>query len=376
MWTLIILVLSSQLLLDVASFVLPKTHPYGSTFRQAAPSDTAFLADAIVSARNASCTIIKPLPKRRRFWKPRKQTDPSVTTYQFDYQYNELELVENNDSTKSMTAILLIHPIGVGIGRWFYNRLLQSLYTKRNALQNKGHTIVLAPDLLACGSASSPTCADGEQSLGKQLPLFTVTDWSNQLEQLMTAFENEHSNDDDIQWCIVSNGGCVPIALDMTTTRRNLTSVVLSAPPRLSGLLKDSSPMSKVKKSYRTLSGVVGKVFWWYALRRNGKFIQKFSETNLAADPANLGEEWTPTCVETATTFPNSRYSTFAFLSGALQTSCRPAFDALANATCATSVNVILGGDKRKNPAKRLVFFVVYLGISTYKAYIVRSIVY
>jgi hypothetical protein len=112
--------------------------------------------------------------------------------------------------------------------------------------------------------------------------------------------------------------------------------------------------MKKVQQSYRTLSGaIVGKLFWWFALRNNGKFIQNFSETNLAADPKNLGEEWTPTCVQMARTFPKSRYSTFAFLAGALQTSCQPAFDALANNNTDIAVNVILGGDKRKNPAKR-----------------------
>jgi len=220
---------------------------------------------------------------------------------------------------------------------------------------------MLAPDLLACGSASNPittTTNNGNQVTLCKLPLFNVTDWSIQIQQLMHTFEQEHF-ESDVDWCIVSNGGCVPIALDVgerfAESRHafagNLTSIVLSAPPRLSGLLRESPPKEKVEKSYRTLSGIVGKIFWWYSLRRNGKFVQKFSEQNLAADPKNLGDEWTPTCVDIATMYPNSRYSTFAFLAGALQQSCRPALDALKNST--VSVNVILGGDKRRNPAKR-----------------------
>jgi hypothetical protein len=96
----------------------------------------------------------------------------------------------------------------------------------------------------------------------------------------------------------------------------------------LPSLLRDPPPPEKVEKSYRFLSGITGKLFWWYSLRNNGKFIRKFSERSLVADPANLGEDWTPQCVATAK-IPNSKYSTFSFLAGALQHDCRPAFAVL-----------------------------------------------
>jgi hypothetical protein len=347
--------LCAQLLLRiVTAFIIPKPHNHVASFRhQELPFDTAFLTDPhIMSIRNATCTIHKTLPRKRRFWKPWKLVNTSQTDFQFNYQYNEVELVKGDNGAAS-TAILLVHPIGVGIGRWFYNRLLQSLYNKRIQLKRSGRIVALAPDLLACGSASNPMV---QQSCQK-LPLFTVSDWSSQVEQFMAMYQHEQCfNSSTVLWCIVSNGGCVPIALDVMPPQPfNVTNIVLSAPPRLSGLLQDNPPMKKVQQSYRTLSGViVGKLFWWFALRNNGKFVQNFSETNLAADPKNLGEEWTPTCVQMARTFPKSRYSTFAFLAGALQTSCQPAFDALANNnTEDIAINVILGGDKRKNPAKR-----------------------
>ena len=334
-------------------------------------ADTAFLTDtSIVTVHNASCTLVhKPVPSRRRFWRKSK---PSFAEYHFKYKYNQVELPMTNDTTRTSnktTAILLIHPIGVGIGRWFYNRLLQSLHEK----QVQRRVVVLVPDLLACASASNPTQMlqdEGSTAIPrhqlaaagvrKQLPLLHVSDWSHQMEQLMCDFETVQTNDHAVEWCIVSNGGCVPIALDMGERYSyaahafsgNLTNIVLSAPPRLEGLLRDSPLSETVQKSYRTLSGVVGNVFWWYALRRNGRFIQTFSENNLAANPDNLGNEWTPACVDTAKTYPNSRYSTFAFLAGALQQSCRPAFNAIKDNT-SVRVDVILGGDKRKNPARR-----------------------
>lgn len=328
------------------------------THRHTTATDTAFLTDkTIVSIHHASCTLVdKPIPSSRRFWRNSRRGD-----YHFCYNYSQVQLPQNASSTsnyndsKTTTAILLIHPIGVGIARWYYNRLLQSLYYRNSSKQN---IVVLAPDLLACGSASDPIVSvNGTPQIPRKLPLLNVTDWSLQLEQLMVAFEETLTA--EVDWCIVSNGGCVPIALEIGkhfiesqhAYKGNLTTIVLSAPPRLSGLLQASPLPQKVEKSYRILSGIVGRVFWSFALRRNGKFIQRFSEVNLCANPDNLGAEWTPICVNMCSKFPKSRYSTFAFLAGALQQSCRPALQALKNSS--VSVNVIVGGDRRKNPARR-----------------------
>lgn len=348
--TILIVLIFGEVFFAANGFFLRKL-PVLSSPKYVANDDT-MMTDHIYSVRNASCTLHdKPFHSRWRFWKPSLSA-----CYRFDYSYNELALMADAPSNET-TAILLIHPIGVGIGRWFYNRLLHSLYQRKKDWPSHGNVVILAPDLLACGSASDPviTSDTGQQLKLRKLPLLNITDWSQQIMQLMSVYEE----DKEVNWCIVSNGGCVPIALDIGQRfaessrhdfRGNLTRIVLSAPPRLTGLLQYPPKAQKVERSYRTLSGIVGKIFWWYALRKNGRFIQKFSERNLAADPQNLGNEWTPTCVETAKSY-FSRYSTFAFLAGALQMSCQPAFASLRNSTI--SVDVILGGDKRRNPARR-----------------------
>lgn len=362
------LLLLTGLLIVVNSFITEKI-PCQNAPRSAAQAVSApFVTDdqtMPLSVGNATCTLAnKALIRSKRqellFWKKKSY---KTVTYQFDYKYNKVELSTNNNiNSNKTTAILLIHPIGVGIDSWFYNRLLQALYKKRSEMKNDARrVVVLAPDLLACGSASNPIVVvdDSEQEAIQKLPLFNVTDWSSQMQQFMASYEQEQSHV-DINWCIVSNGGCVPIALDIAQDychskqvfSGNLTHVILSAPPSLKGLLQYPPPASKIQKNYKTLSGIVGKVFWWYALRRNGAFIQKFSEKNLAANPKNLGKEWTPTCVHTATTYPLSKYSTFMFLAGALQQSCTLAFNAIQR-NGSVRVDVILGGDKRTNPAKR-----------------------
>jgi hypothetical protein len=157
---------------------------------------------------------------------------------------------------------------------------------------------------------------------------------------------------------VVANGGCSPIALKVAQTsitntslfNAPVTNVILSSPPRLPFFLESTDPF-KVRKSYRILSGVVGKLFWWYALRRNGKFIQKFSERNLVGDAASLGEKWTPNCIAAARLHNGqSKYSTFAFLAGALQDGCKESLSSLRGSD--VKVDFIRGRDVRQNRAK------------------------
>jgi len=124
----------------------------------------------------------------------------------------------------------------------------------------------------------------------------------------------------------------------------------LTAPPRLSSLLMEKTSPKSTLKSYKILCGIVGKAFWWYSLRRDGAFIQKFSEKNLAANKDTLGEQWLPKCVETARSMDGySRFSTFSFLSGSLQGGCAEALDVLRGKL---PIYVIRGRDTRKNPTR------------------------
>ena len=300
----------------------------------------------------------------------------------FDYEYNELKINNNGGSGNNvMNIVLLIHPIGVGIGRWYYNRLLKEIGNtsgnntnddndaSNDILQTK-NLICLAPDLLGCGSACDPkliTIMKNNNDIHTitldKLPLFLVNDWADQIVDFMIQYEaelklkNDEKNDDgnnerfdNIHWSVVSNGGCVPIALEIgkrfvesqtisqtqekeKNTNHNschplpsssssslpeVTNLILSATPSAESLFSKPD-IEKVQKSYKTLSGVPGSLFWWYSLRSNGKFIQSFSEKNLAARAENLGSDWTPLCVETASSYGGkSRYSTFAFLAGSL----------------------------------------------------------
>lgn len=294
----------------------------------------------------------------------------------------EVDMLSTELTKPAHKAVLLIQPIGVGIGRWYYDRLLRALQSNEFISDEALEDIsFVAPDLLGCGTASRPDVivmheTDEKEEVGigsslgttnimsfqGNLPLLTVRDWADQLVSLMCDFDDSIASS-SIEWTIVANGGCVPICLEIGrryvsenvskssyVSPSKISSLILTAPPRLSGLLMDKPVLNKTLKSYKTLCGIVGKAFWWYSLRRNGAFIQNFSEKNLAANKETLGEQWQPTCVETAKSNDGfSRFSTFAFLSGALQGGCSDSLGALKGKL---PIYVVQGRDTRKNPTR------------------------
>lgn len=248
----------------------------------------------------------------------------------------------------------MVHPIGVGISNWFYDRLYTSFdESQRDQTLNSSKTdlVLISPDLLGSGSALWESKA--------KPPMLNISDWSDQIDDLMKHIED--SNQFPIgQWCVVANGGCSPIALQVAARsvegtasfQHPVSNVILSSVPRLPFFLEGTDPV-KVAKSYKTLSGLVGRLFWWYSCKNKGAFIQKFSEKNLVADPRNLGDTWRPTCYKTARRDNGkSRYSTFAFLAGTLQDGCVSSLDTLKKHTDKIRIDVIRGRDIRQNRAK------------------------
>jgi len=113
--------------------------------------------------------------------------------------------------------VLLIQPIGVGIGCWYYDRLLDELARRYGGTILHKPTlhrfVFVVPDLIGCGTASNPSLVTDEESSDvKKLPLLSVDDWSDQLMGLVSECESEQMRlgdelTGDVSWCILSNGG-------------------------------------------------------------------------------------------------------------------------------------------------------------------------
>ena len=334
------------------------------------------------STKLSSFTLKKKLEQRKTSWirrlfsgKRKRQTkkeELATVNLTFTFEYDNL-LVEpstkipNDDTattkTTPTTGVLLIHPIGVGIARWFYHRLFHAFANhsiSSTSPLSQQRLLFVAPDLIGSGGATNPT-TESSRKLPRVLPLFNISDWTHQLLHVM----EEHDNEVDC-WCIVANGGCSPIALQIAAARgQNITTpgtinatwsapvtdVVLSSTPRLPFFLNASDPQ-QVSRAYRRLAySGLGDLFWWYACRKQGAFLQRFSERNLVAHPDNLGPAWTPNCYQTATANQGaSRYSTFAFLAGTLQDGCVASLEMLRNTN--VQIHIIKGRDVRRNRAK------------------------
>lgn len=307
-------------------------------------------ATATARATFSDTYSLSKIQKRRRgLLRLRTEEEVVSLPYKYDYDVVAVPAAGENRGNNNRTGVILIHPIGVGISKWFYNRLYQAFEDTNNA---SNPLYLITPDLLGSGSAV--------HSEDAAIPLFNISDWSDQIAALMNTLEETYADID--QWCLVTNGGCSPIALqiaqrsvdagDVISFQRPVTNVILSSVPRPPFFLQGNDP-KKVAKAYKRLCGVIGKAFWWYACRNDGAFIQKFSEKNLVADPANLGNQWRKNCFQVASqNGGKSKYSTFAFLAGTLQGGCVASLKALKEHRDKIRVHVIKGRDTRQNRAK------------------------
>jgi len=332
---------------------------------------------------------------------PESSINNPKESYRVNYECSHLQFHE--DANKSLgqkegqkpNAILLIAPIGVGISKWFYDDLLTQLNSKVNEdeflkdnEQNYLYSVIV-PDLLACGSAAAIIKEENQSTKEAKRkrkqkntkivpPLLTPKDWADQMENLMRDYQKEYSGIGEIQWNIVSNGGCTPIALEIgkrfvdssssivsstSSSKSNvipkIKSIIISAPPGKI-FIEKQPPVTKkeknrVSKSYKTLSKrFVGDLFWWYSFRKGGKFVRSFTVKNLFSSEIALGENdlWTRRCLETGTKDKGiSKYSTFMFLSGALQDGLNmERLDVLSSSSI--PISVISGRDRRLNRAR------------------------
>ena len=330
-------------------------------------SSTSDGANEVVTKRSTSTFETKFATNRctqepNRKWLRKflsRNSTKRTPSYRIAYDYDEL--VIGNAASENTTAVMLVHPIGVGIGKWYYDRLLKSL---ANEDVQSSRLVFISADLLGSFTASSPIGSDSGQEL-KKFPLLNITDWAEQLEHLMSEYERKSCKEghEIRNWAIVANGGCAPLALEVAQSaveksapfEKDLTNVVISSPPRLPFFLEGTDP-KRVQKSYRTLSGIAGKLFWKYALRKDGKFIQTFSERNLVGDPASLGNHWTPNCVSAARHLGGkSKYSTFAFLAGALQDGCKDSLNSLKGT--GVQIDFIRGADRKQTRRPKSYFW-------------------
>ncbi len=190
--------------------------------------------------------------------------------------------------TASGPPIVLIHPIGVGLSRQFWQRFIRQWHEQENP------GVIYNPDLLGCGESTMPRAA------------YKPDDWGAQLEHFVKTVVQEPV-------VLVIQGALAPVALACIARFPELIrGMVWSGPPAWRLITTPTKP-SQQKLAWNLFDTPAGAAFYRYARRE--KFLRSFSERQLFGNPADVDQEWLDE-LHRGSRDLNSRHAVFAFLAG------------------------------------------------------------
>ncbi|MGF1588495.1 MAG: alpha/beta fold hydrolase [Pleurocapsa sp.] len=197
-------------------------------------------------------------------------------------------------SSKLSTAspLILVHPIGVGLSRAFWQRFIQTW------LAQNPDSIIYNPDLLGCGESEMPSVA------------YYPSDWATQLKYFIKTVIQKPV-------ILVVQGASLPIAIKLGQFLEPdlIQGLVLSAPPAWRTITDAAKPRQQ-KLLWNLLFDSpigLGNLFYRYARRR--QFIESFSIRQLFADAEQVDRVWLDELTKGAEDL-QSRYAVFSFLAG------------------------------------------------------------
>lgn len=185
-------------------------------------------------------------------------------------------------------ALLLIHPIGVGLSRHFWQPFIQQ-WTASAAQK------IYNLDLLGCGDSDMPQRAYYPQDWAKQVAHF--------IENVAQA-----------PVVLVVQGALLPVAVEIMglPVSKQVEGLILSGPPAWP-LMTTPTAEWKKKLAWSLFDSPFGNAFYRYARRE--QFLKSFSERQLFARAEDVTDEWLA-MLQAGSRDMNSRYAVFSFLAG------------------------------------------------------------
>jgi len=184
--------------------------------------------------------------------------------------------------------VLLVHPIGVGLSRRFWDRFCDEWQ------QMAGEFPLYNPDLLGCGDSALPRAG------------YRPEDWADQLAVLLRQVIARPA-------LLVVQGASLAIALDLVARYPAwVRGLILAGPPAWS-LMSEPTPDWQQRLLWNLFDSPFGRGFYRWARRR--AFLHSFSERQLFARAEAVDAEWLDMLVEGASD-PQTRHAVFAFLAG------------------------------------------------------------
>ncbi|XWK90713.1 MAG: alpha/beta hydrolase [Phormidium sp.] len=193
-----------------------------------------------------------------------------------------------DEDNNQKIALLLIHPIGVGLSRHFWQRFYDSWY------QTGRKNLIYNPDLLGCGESDMPHVA------------YTPNDWAQQLQDFL-------QNVGKRPVILVVQGALFPVAIELvqnSSISDLVKGIILSGPPAWPVITKKAKNWQQ-KLAWNLLDSPLGNAFYRYA--RGEKFLRSFSIRQLFAQEKQVDTEWL-NMLNLGAKDMASRYAVFAFL--------------------------------------------------------------
>ena len=209
------------------------------------------------------------------------------------YQWNKYKCAYtsyNTDAT-SEYAIVLIHPIGVGLSGIFWQRFLTAQETSPVKMP------IYNPDLLGCGASDLERIA------------YDPKDWASQLNYFIENIVKKPV-------ILVVQGASFPIAIYMASgdlKSDQIKGLILSGPPAWNIMINGGNLRISEIIWNVFFDSFIGSLFYQYARRR--EFIKSFSIKQLFANPEDVDDEWLDMLTDAATE-TKTRYAVFSFLAG------------------------------------------------------------
>jgi pimeloyl-ACP methyl ester carboxylesterase len=207
------------------------------------------------------------------------------------YTWNRYHCTYEHYPGQEDLPLLLIHPLGVGLSRWFWHRFCAEFRRQgfRHSLYN--------PDLLGCGDGDQPAVA------------YTPEDWAAQLDYLIqTVIQRPVA--------VIAQGATFPIAIKLVERTRGkgwVRSLVLAGPPGWALISTPTSALTQKLLWNLLFSGPVGTAFFRYARRE--AFLRSFSRRQLFDNEQDIDREWLHHLEQDAANAAG-RHAVFSFLAG------------------------------------------------------------
>lgn len=188
-------------------------------------------------------------------------------------------------------ALLLIHPIGVGLSQRFWQPFIQQWMQIDESARN----MIYSPDLLGCGDSDMPARA------------YAPEDWAEQL-----AYFIEHVVQGPV--ILVVQGALLPVAVRLMALPAvtEIRGLVLSGPPAWR-LMTTPSATWKQTLSWQLFESPLGNLFYRYA--RRAAFLRSFSQRQLFEHAEDVTDDWLA-MLKVGSQEMASRYAVFSFLAG------------------------------------------------------------